>query len=64
MPTTNVNFKRLLDIHTCSIASMSFALFTAAEVLKAGGSYLDAIEQGCSVCEVEQCDGSVGYGGR
>ena len=28
------------------------------------GSVLDAVEQGCSVCEVEQCDGSVGYGGR
>ena len=36
----------------------------AAEVLKAGGSHLDAVEQGCSVCEVERCDGSVGYGGR
>jgi len=22
-----------------------------------GGSVLDAVEQGCSVCEVEQCDG-------
>ncbi|CAH1778029.1 unnamed protein product, partial [Owenia fusiformis] len=26
-------------------------------------SALDAIEEGCSVCEVQQCDGSVGYGG-
>ena len=24
---------------------------------------MDAIEQGCSVCEVEQCDRTVGYGG-
>ena len=31
--------------------------------LKGGGSALDAVEKGCSVCEVEQCDGSVGYGG-
>lgn len=36
----------------------------AAETLLTGGSYIDAIETGCSVCEVEQCDGSVGYGGR
>ncbi|CAB4034920.1 N(4)-(Beta-N-acetylglucosaminyl)-L-asparaginase-like [Paramuricea clavata] len=26
-------------------------------------SSLDAVELGCSVCEVEQCDGTVGYGG-
>lgn len=26
-------------------------------------SAIDAVEEGCSVCEVEQCDGSVGYGG-
>ena len=36
----------------------------AVAVLTAGGSYLDAIERGCSICEEEQCDGSVGYGGR
>ena len=37
---------------------------TAVETLQSNGSYLDAVEKGCSVCEVEQCDGSVGYGGR
>lgn len=26
-------------------------------------SALDAIEAGCSVCENEQCDGTVGFGG-
>jgi N4-(beta-N-acetylglucosaminyl)-L-asparaginase len=31
-------------------------------VLK-NGSHLDAVEAGCSECEVEQCDGTVGYGG-
>ena len=36
----------------------------AFESLNNGESYLDAIEKGCSVCEVEQCDGSVGFGGR
>lgn len=38
-------------------------MFTAWEVLKAGGSALDAVEQGASVCEEQQCDGTVGYGG-
>ncbi|CAM9421760.1 unnamed protein product, partial [Ectocarpus fasciculatus] len=32
------------------------------EVLAAGGSALDAVEVGCTVCEVEQCDTTVGYG--
>ncbi|XP_041379258.1 N(4)-(beta-N-acetylglucosaminyl)-L-asparaginase-like [Gigantopelta aegis] len=35
----------------------------AAVVLTEGGSALDAVEKGCTICEVEQCDGSVGYGG-
>jgi N4-(beta-N-acetylglucosaminyl)-L-asparaginase len=26
-------------------------------------SALDAIEKGCTTCEYEQCDGTVGYGG-
>ncbi len=26
-------------------------------------SALDAVEKGCTVCENEQCDGTVGYGG-
>ena len=38
---------------------------TAWSVINNGmSSSLDAVEQGCSVCEVEQCDGTVGYGGR
>ncbi|XP_072942044.1 N(4)-(Beta-N-acetylglucosaminyl)-L-asparaginase-like [Epargyreus clarus] len=36
---------------------------TAYDVLQRGGCALDAIEQGASVCEEEQCDGTVGYGG-
>uniref|UniRef100_A0A3B3ZVR1 N(4)-(Beta-N-acetylglucosaminyl)-L-asparaginase n=1 Tax=Periophthalmus magnuspinnatus TaxID=409849 RepID=A0A3B3ZVR1_9GOBI len=31
--------------------------------LQSGGSVLDAVEKGCTQCEVSQCDGSVGYGG-
>ncbi|XP_014800970.1 PREDICTED: N(4)-(beta-N-acetylglucosaminyl)-L-asparaginase [Calidris pugnax] len=36
---------------------------TAWGVLQQGGSELDAVERGCGQCEIEQCDGSVGYGG-
>ncbi|XP_078369248.1 N(4)-(Beta-N-acetylglucosaminyl)-L-asparaginase-like isoform X1 [Oculina patagonica] len=36
----------------------------AWHVISSGqGSALDAVESGCSVCETEQCDGTVGYGG-
>uniref|UniRef100_A0A8C0U2G1 N(4)-(Beta-N-acetylglucosaminyl)-L-asparaginase n=1 Tax=Cyanistes caeruleus TaxID=156563 RepID=A0A8C0U2G1_CYACU len=36
---------------------------TAWRVLESGGSELDAVERGCGQCEIDQCDGSVGYGG-
>ncbi|KAK9398978.1 N4-beta-N-acetylglucosaminyl-L-asparaginase [Crotalus adamanteus] len=36
---------------------------SAWNTLQAGGSELDAVEKGCGQCEIEQCDGSVGYGG-
>ncbi|XP_054680264.1 N(4)-(beta-N-acetylglucosaminyl)-L-asparaginase isoform X3 [Grus americana] len=36
---------------------------TAWRVLQLGGSELDAVERGCGQCEIDQCDGSVGYGG-
>ncbi|KAI9521461.1 hypothetical protein NQZ68_007777 [Dissostichus eleginoides] len=35
----------------------------AWNALQSGGSVLDALEKGCARCEMEQCDGSVGYGG-
>ena len=42
-----------------------YLTFKAWHVISSGkGSALDAIESGCSVCETEQCDGTVGYGGR
>lgn len=43
--------------------------FTAAtdaaylSLLKPETSALDAVELGCSTCEANQCDGSVGFGG-
>lgn len=36
---------------------------TAWSTLASGGSTLDAVEKGCAVCEREQCDGTVGFGG-
>ncbi|KAK1341737.1 hypothetical protein QTO34_016486 [Cnephaeus nilssonii] len=35
----------------------------AWRTLVSGGSALDAVERGCAVCESEQCDGTVGFGG-
>lgn len=32
-------------------------------MLSSRGSAIDAIVAGCTVCEQEQCDGTVGYGG-
>ncbi|EQC29429.1 N4-(beta-N-acetylglucosaminyl)-L-asparaginase [Saprolegnia diclina VS20] len=34
-----------------------------AELLRPDRSALDAIEEGCNICEVAQCDFTVGYGG-
>ncbi|XP_068182211.1 N(4)-(beta-N-acetylglucosaminyl)-L-asparaginase isoform X2 [Antennarius striatus] len=39
------------------------AAAVAWDTLQSGGSVLDAVEKGCALCEVEQCGGSVGYGG-
>ncbi|XP_039397568.1 N(4)-(beta-N-acetylglucosaminyl)-L-asparaginase [Mauremys reevesii] len=36
---------------------------TAWYTLQSGGSELDAVERGCGRCEIDQCDGSVGFGG-
>ncbi|XP_004364899.2 aspartylglucosaminidase [Capsaspora owczarzaki ATCC 30864] len=34
-----------------------------ASITTPSTSAVDAVEIGCTVCEIEQCDGSVGYGG-
>lgn len=34
----------------------------AWSTLQKGGSFVDAVERGCGLCEMEQCDGSVGFG--
>uniref|UniRef100_A0A8C5PY22 N(4)-(Beta-N-acetylglucosaminyl)-L-asparaginase n=1 Tax=Leptobrachium leishanense TaxID=445787 RepID=A0A8C5PY22_9ANUR len=51
---------RPLVINTWSFTSAAEA---AWKVLELGGSALDAVEKGCTQCEIDQCDGSVGYGG-
>ena len=35
----------------------------AWQVLEGGGSALDAVEAGCSLCEALRCDVTVGWGG-
>ncbi|XP_018593859.1 N(4)-(beta-N-acetylglucosaminyl)-L-asparaginase isoform X2 [Scleropages formosus] len=40
------------------------AAATAWRTLRSGGSALDAVERGCAQCEMDQCDGSVGFGGH
>lgn len=41
-----------------------FVFYAVAwSALQSGGSVLDAVEKGCTRCEIEQCDGTVGYGG-
>lgn len=45
------------------ILNVSLFYTVAWSTLQSGGSVLDAVEKGCARCEVEQCDGSVGYGG-
>ncbi|CAH2063629.1 unnamed protein product, partial [Iphiclides podalirius] len=47
------------------ITTWSFVNSTIAawKVLSKGGSAIDAVQLGASVCEEQQCDGTVGYGG-
>uniref|UniRef100_A0A671PYM8 N(4)-(Beta-N-acetylglucosaminyl)-L-asparaginase n=1 Tax=Sinocyclocheilus anshuiensis TaxID=1608454 RepID=A0A671PYM8_9TELE len=49
-----------LVINTWNFENAANAAWSA---LQKGGSVLDAVERGCSQCELEQCDGSVGFGG-
>ncbi|KAM9470797.1 N(4)-(beta-N-acetylglucosaminyl)-L-asparaginase [Clarias gariepinus] len=59
-----------LPVHTALLPlvintwSFENATVAAWRSLQAGASPLDAAQRGCSVCEVEQCDGSVGFGGH
>lgn len=38
-------------------------IYLGWSVLNMNGTAIDAVVAGCTVCEQEQCDGTVGYGG-
>ena len=38
--------------------------YSAWEGLMRGSTSIDSVVMGCSLCERQQCDGSVGYGGH
>lgn len=47
------------------IYNVKLLTLTAWKVINStGSSPLDAVEKGCTACEVARCDGTVGYGGR
>ncbi|XP_056626311.1 N(4)-(beta-N-acetylglucosaminyl)-L-asparaginase [Triplophysa dalaica] len=48
-----------LVINTWQFEDATSAAWSA---LQKGGSVVDAVERGCAQCELEQCDGSVGFG--
>lgn len=50
-----------LVINTWAFTNATIAAWEALK--KHDGSVLDALVEGCSTCEREQCDGTVGYGG-
>ncbi|KPI91143.1 N(4)-(Beta-N-acetylglucosaminyl)-L-asparaginase [Papilio xuthus] len=57
---TNCTTSKPIVITTWTFVNASVA---AWEELKDGGIALDAIQKGASVCEEQQCDGTVGFGG-
>lgn len=58
--STNTVASTPIIINTWAFTSATKAAWKA---LNSGKSALDALEIGCSTCEEEQCDGTVGYGG-
>lgn len=46
-----------------NLLSVYFIVYSGWFVLKSEGTAIDAVVAGCTVCEQEQCDGTVGYGG-
>ncbi|XP_075959288.1 N(4)-(beta-N-acetylglucosaminyl)-L-asparaginase isoform X1 [Anarhichas minor] len=66
IPTLTLLFPVGLSSLPLVINTWPFKNATAAawSALQSGGSVLDAVEKGCARCEMEQCHGSVGYGGN
>lgn len=52
-----------MSFEGCLDFNFLWFLSVAWSTLQKGGSVLDAVEKGCAQCELEQCDGSVGFGG-
>ena len=47
------------------IDNIKLFIFVAWKVINSTGKTpLDAVEKGCTACEIARCDGTVGYGGR
>ncbi|KAG1713898.1 N(4)-(Beta-N-acetylglucosaminyl)-L-asparaginase [Nymphon striatum] len=60
-PKVSASYSKPLVINTWAFTN---ATQRAWDILtKNNGSALDAVEGGCTVCEQEQCDGTVGFGG-
>lgn len=50
--------------HKTHVLTVYLSFFAAWNVIRsADRSAIDAVVEGCAVCEIEQCDGTVGYGG-
>ncbi|XP_045480502.1 N(4)-(Beta-N-acetylglucosaminyl)-L-asparaginase-like [Harmonia axyridis] len=62
-----VSFTSIVSSESSSVVintwNFSNATRKAWEVLLKGGSSIDALTTGCTVCEVNQCDFTVGFGG-
>jgi len=60
-----VEVREMADSFPIVINTWDFkeANLKAWEYLSGGSNILDSIEEGCTVCEELQCDGTVGYGG-
>lgn len=60
-PALLINGYKPIVINTWNFTN---ATAKAWEILQQShGTALDAVEQGCTVCEEQQCDGTVGFGG-
>ena len=61
--STSTAYQILINNQTESQTDSSLLNLVSSSSSSSGNRRLDAIEKGCSMCEINQCDGSVGYGG-
>ncbi|KDD73338.1 asparaginase, partial [Helicosporidium sp. ATCC 50920] len=50
-------------VNTWAFTNATDAAWETLQASQSATALLDAVEEACSVCEAEQCDGSVGFGG-